>query len=80
MALLTVGCFPSRATKSAGEVGCSADEIRISDAPFQEGMLERGERWTAECHGRVYDCTQIHGEPTGNPVDLLITDPVICHE
>jgi hypothetical protein len=77
---LAVGCFPSRATKSAAEVGCSADEISISDAPFREGLLESAERWTAECHGRTYYCTQGHPQREADPLALVVTDPVICQE
>ena len=76
--LLAVACFPSRATRSAGEVGCSADEIAISEAPVREGLLEPGETWAAECHGRTYYCTQIHAERGADPLGAFMSDQVIC--
>lgn len=85
VAVLAVGCFPSRETLSANEVGCSADEVAISEAPVHEGVLEAGERWTAECHGRTYSCSQGHAEQQllaheANPLALVVTDQVTCQE
>jgi hypothetical protein len=76
--LLAVACFPSRATRSASEVGCSADEIAISEAPVHEGLLQPGETWAAECHGRTYYCTQIHAERGADPLAAFMSDQVIC--
>lgn len=86
--LLAVGCFPSRATLSANEIGCSSDEVEVSAAPVREGgVLETTERWEATCKGRIYYCAQGHprrsfvtGDLKDDALDLVVTDQVICQE
>ena len=80
--LLATGCVPSRESRSAGQVGCSPDEISISDEQTQFGLLQSGETWTAECHGRTFICTQMNN--AGNKDDalgsLLTSEQVACTE
>lgn len=86
--LLAVGCFPSRATLSANEIGCSSDEVAVSEAPVREGgVLETTEHWEATCKGRIYYCAQGHprrgfltSDAKEEALDLVLTDQVICQE
>jgi hypothetical protein len=36
------------------DVGCNADDVRISHHIYK---LNDSETWTAECAGNIYDCT-----------------------
>lgn len=84
--LFAVGCFPSRATLSANEIGCSSDEVAISEAPVREGgVLEAAEHWEAVCHGRTYACSQGQTQrhllaSEADPLALVVSDQVICQE
>ncbi|HVY26251.1 MAG TPA: hypothetical protein VHB79_06845 [Polyangiaceae bacterium] len=83
---LAVGCFPSRATLSANEIGCSSDDVAISEAPVREGgVLENTEHWEAQCHGRIYYCSQGGTDryllaSQHDPLALVVSDQVICQE
>jgi hypothetical protein len=78
-AALVVGCA-GRAAKSAAELGCSADEITVSEAAPREGLPERGDRWTAECHGRIYECTQAYPPEGSDALELLMPEQVLCQQ
>ena len=55
-----VGCWPSRASQSAGEIGCRPSEITISDETVgDDGFFEGSENWVAECMGRRFICTEL---------------------
>lgn len=83
---LAVGCFPSRATLSANELGCAADDVKISEAPAREGgVLDTTDRWEAQCHGRIYYCSQGHAQSEllasqADPLALVVSDQVVCQE
>jgi hypothetical protein len=54
------GCAPSRASLSAGQVGCRPSEITISDETVgNDGFSMSSENWVAECAGKRFICTQI---------------------
>jgi hypothetical protein len=53
LAALSVGCTVNLAEASAGEVGCPAHEIAIS----QDRMGEGTRSWTASCRGEVFYCS-----------------------
>jgi hypothetical protein len=79
---LLTGCFPGRAAKSAGLVGCAPDEIEISNEQLHLGLIQSGETWMAECRGRTFICSQTdhvgrEGDALGN---LLAADHVSCTE
>ena len=38
---------------TSSNVGCNADEVKISHERYQ---LNETETWTAECDGKIYDC------------------------
>jgi hypothetical protein len=78
--LLTAGCMPGRAARSAGQIGCSPDEISISDGEFQPGLIQSGETWVAECRGRTFYCTQIDGQPRKGQLFNLASDQISCRE
>jgi len=54
MGLALGGCFDMKAA-STGQIGCSEDQITISDDAVNVGSRT----WTAECGGRRYFCTKI---------------------
>lgn len=78
---LMPGCMPSHETRSAGQVGCSPDEITISNEQTHFALLQSAETWTAECHGRTFVCTQMNetGEDQGAAA-LLTSKQVTCAE
>jgi hypothetical protein len=50
---------------SSGRIGCSPDEIEISE-PKRRGDAGGGllaETWLATCRGRTYRCTSVAGSP-----------------
>lgn len=78
---LVTGCMPSRETRTAGQIGCSPEEISISGEQMHFGLLQTAETWTAECHGRAFVCTQMNetGEDQG-VAGLLASKQVACAE
>ena len=75
------GCRPSRESLSAGEVGCSPDEISISD----ENSSMNSETWIAVCAGRTFICSSSSASgiaTNGKTVTpVVISDANIsCHE
>jgi hypothetical protein len=69
--LLVVGCTPSMEARSAGEVGCSPDQITISDDRYHFGLLQTGESWVATCHGRTFVCSQLNETGEGEGLGIL---------
>jgi len=56
-----VSCTPSRASLSAGQVGCRPSEITVSEETVgNDGFTLSSENWVAECNGRRFICTQIN--------------------
>lgn len=57
--MLMGGCRPSRASQSAGHIGCEPSEITISEETVaHDGFWEGSENWVAECSGRRFICTE----------------------
>lgn len=75
-------CVPSLESRSAGQVGCTPDEISVSNEQTQFGLVQSGETWVAECHGRTFVCSQMN--PTSQHDDavasLLASEQVSCTE
>jgi len=81
--VVTAGCVPSLETRSAGQVGCSPEEISISDDRTHFGLLQSAETWTAECHGRTFICTQMNETESGDRgglSPLMTSKQVSCTE
>lgn len=79
--LLATACMPSREARSAGQVGCSPDEITISDGAFHPGLLQSGETWVAECRGRTFYCSQINSDQNDKQLlSSLASEQVSCQE
>jgi hypothetical protein len=72
--------MPSLAARSAGEVGCSPDEISVSGEEFHPGLFQSGETWVAECRGRTFHCTQMNAEPRKHQLFQLASDQISCQE
>jgi hypothetical protein len=76
------GCVPSMEAKSAGEIGCTPEDIVISNEKDHFGLIQSGKTWMAECQGRTYVCSQIN--ESGNDKDifdaLFASEQVSCHE
>src|SRR4051794_38400030 len=62
-------CVPSLESRSAGQVGCTPDEISVSNQQTQFGLVQSGETWVAECHGRTFVCSQMN--PTNQHDDAV---------
>jgi len=82
LAMAATGCFPSRAARSSGSVGCPPDQIEISNEQYQVGLIQSGETWEATCHGRTFYCTQLDHVGRNNDAlgTLLAADQVSCAE
>ncbi|MFZ5897083.1 MAG: hypothetical protein ACOY0T_38855 [Myxococcota bacterium] len=80
--VLMTGCVPSREAKSAGQVGCTPDEITISNEESHFGLVQSGDTWVAECRGRTFVCSQINqaGKDEGLFASLLASEQVSCRE
>ncbi|MGE5783587.1 MAG: hypothetical protein ACM3ZE_03320 [Myxococcales bacterium] len=80
--LATCSCMPSREAKTAGQIGCTPDEITISREQSQFGVIQSSETWTAECQGRIFVCSQINhsGRDKGFLDMLFASEQVSCHE
>jgi hypothetical protein len=76
------GCVPSKEAKSAGEIGCTPENISISNEQTQFGLIQSGQTWVAECQGRTFVCSQING--SGDDQDFfdrqLASKQVSCRE
>lgn len=65
-ATVLTGCIDARARHAAissGHVGCSADEVQISDEHNGYGTTT----WTATCRGRRYFCSSVGGGKYAGP-------------
>ncbi len=78
----TCGCTPSTAAKSAGEIGCTPQDISISQEETHFGLIQSGKTWVAECQGRTYVCSQVNraGRDESLLDELFASDQVSCHE
>jgi hypothetical protein len=76
------GCVPSKEVKSAGLVGCTPQEISISNEETHFGLMQSGKTWIAECRGRTFVCSQINqaGQDKSFWDSLFASDEVSCHE
>lgn len=74
------GCMPSLAARSAGEVGCSPDEISVSSEEFHPGLIQSGETWIAECRGRTFHGSQVNAAPRKHQLFQLASEQVSCQE
>ena len=65
MTLVLVGCTSAMINQqksiSAGQIGCSPEDIRIVDKP---SMMKA--HWTAECRGRKFICSQQSASTEGS--------------
>jgi len=82
LCLLMIGCRPSMEARSAGEVGCSPDEITISDDRYHFGLVQTGESWVVDCRGRTFVCSQLNetGRDDNFLGSLFAADEVSCTE
>jgi hypothetical protein len=69
------GCFDKQ-TATAGQIGCPASEVAISDEDSTIGWDEAAETWTATCRDRVFICSHI--KTSGN--NGTTSSSVSCHE
>lgn len=75
-------CTPSLEAKSAGQIGCTPDEISISNEQSHLGLIQSGDTWVAECQGRTFVCSQLNqsGRDKGLFHELFASEQVSCHE
>ncbi len=80
--VFTCGCTPSMAAKSAGEIGCTPEDIGISQEETHFGLIQSGKTWVAECRGRTYVCSQVNraGRDESLLDELFASEQVSCHE
>jgi len=80
--MLTAACVPSKEAESAGQIGCTPEEISISQEQSEFGLIQSGETWVAECRGRTFVCSQINqsGDDRGFFDSLLASEQVSCRE
>ncbi|HET9934382.1 MAG TPA: hypothetical protein VFQ35_26950 [Polyangiaceae bacterium] len=79
---LASGCTPGREAKTAGQIGCTPDEITISNHESHFGLVQSGDTWVAECQGRTFVCSQLNeaGNDKGFFDSLFASEQVSCHE
>ena len=79
--IFTGGCVPSKEAQSAGQVGCTPEEISISQHQTQFGLIQSGETWVAECRGHTFVCSQTNqAGDEGFLASLLASEQVSCRE
>jgi len=80
--MLMGGCVPGKEAQSAGQVGCTPEEISISQQESQFGLIQSGETWVAECRGHTFVCTQTNqsGDDHGFFDRLVASEQVSCSE
>lgn len=67
LAFIIQACTSTTATLSASRMGCSPNEIEISNEDV--GMMTRS--WTAKCRGKTYYCFK---DASGYTVDIQCTE------
>jgi len=83
LAIVFVGaCTVSRGSRSAGQIGCTPDEITISNDEAEFGVIQSGETWVAECQGRTFVCSQINqsGKDKSFLDMMFAAEQVSCHQ
>ncbi len=55
---LLSSCMPSKEAMSAGAVGCTPDEIEVSDEAHHGVFVQTADTWSATCRGRTFVCTK----------------------
>jgi hypothetical protein len=80
--VLAGGCVPGREAQSAGQVGCTPEEISISDDQTHFGLIQSSETWVAECRGHTFVCSQANqsGDNHGFLASLFASEQVSCRE
>jgi hypothetical protein len=80
--MLAGGCVPGKEAQSAGHVGCTPEEISISQHQSQFGLIQSSETWVAECRGHTFVCSQTNqsGDDQGFFDRLLASEQVSCRE
>jgi hypothetical protein len=58
MGIGVMACTGERRRATAGQIGCPAEEVTISD----ENMGWNTVTWTADCRGKRFFCTQVSGK------------------
>ncbi|HET9953477.1 MAG TPA: hypothetical protein VFQ61_03175 [Polyangiaceae bacterium] len=76
------GCVPTKEAKTAGQIGCTPEEITISNADSHFGTVQSGATWVAECQGHTFVCSQINqsGKDKSFLDAMLASEQVTCHE
>lgn len=76
------GCVPSKEVRSAGQVGCSPEEISVSSDDYHFGLVQSGESWVATCRGRTFVCSQVNetGDRDKGLGTFLGSHQVSCRE
>jgi hypothetical protein len=82
MIAFTGGCVPSKEAKTAGQIGCTPQEIAISNEESHFGLIQSGNTWVAECRGREFVCSQVNqsGRDKSFVDSLFASEQVSCHE
>lgn len=77
-----LGCKESRASLTAGEIGCRPSEIAISEETVaNDGFWKASENWVAECLGRRFICTEVtrrHNVWVGGQTAITTDSDVSC--
>lgn len=55
---LCSSCTSSLESRSSGQIGCRPQDITISEASTDQGLLDSTQTWVAECAGRRFMCSE----------------------
>lgn len=79
---LLCSCAPSKEVRSAGQVGCSPNEVQISEQDYHFGLMQSGESWVAQCRGRVFICSQMNetGDKNKGLASFFGSEQIGCRE
>jgi hypothetical protein len=70
--LALAGCYPSRESLTAGQIGCPPNEVSTSKLGSSTGWSQSAETWAAQCRGRRFICTEV--TTSGGDWDWLWSD------
>ena len=84
LAVVALGCAPSKESMTAGQIGCLQEEITINEEDNSTGWTESSQTWVAQCKGRRFICTKTTsggwGAMANNTTNPTSSSQVACKE
>jgi hypothetical protein len=74
--LVLLGCMPSLAAVSAGQVGCPVHEVVVDQQGSNVGWNSRTDTWRASCRGRVFQCSMLSVSSQGGASSSAVCTPM----